>query len=324
MTHTEARVQLLNGEHVSVAEGFMTDFKEGDVLHTLVLQRDEVGVYVTNVLNKKHIVSEPFLELLEECVNTCIRWKQECVVPTVEAPKEEVLKNHYAKENAFHIFEWTDGGEDMAPSGNCAFQHIEEENILPYEHGTRWIPHGAVQYGIHYGATQSETVHGVQGVDDSPIIEKKRRYEKKKHSSSKKSMERPIGENRDQKVSLQSVRTWKEKSTCNAKCILNINEMEIMDVRYEVWANRTNPDDRVIWILRQMRTFMETNEVTGWANFKFRVASIPVCSACYAHALGYSRRQLERWKDDIRTRDRRSACHGNALKPHESNHIVAA
>ena len=45
-------------------------------------------------------------------------------------------------------------------------------------------------------------------------------------------------------------------------------------------------------------------------------------SIFYAHALDYSRRLLERWKDDIRMKDRRSACHRNALKPHETNHIA--
>jgi hypothetical protein len=52
----------------------------------------------------------------------------------------------------------------------------------------------------------------------------------------------------------------------------------------------------------------------------------PLCVpiAIYAYVLGYSRRQLERWKEDIRTRDQRSACHGNAMKPHEADHVAIA
>jgi hypothetical protein len=49
-----------------------------------------------------------------------------------------------------------------------------------------------------------------------------------------------------------------------------------------------------------------------------------VCSTCYAHVLGYSSRQLERWKEDICSRDRRSTCHVNALKPHEADHVATA
>jgi hypothetical protein len=44
---------------------------------------------------------------------------------------------------------------------------------------------------------------------------------------------------------------------------------------------------------------METNAATGWIDFKFYVVDIHVCSTYYIHALGYSQRQLERWKDDI-------------------------
>jgi hypothetical protein len=97
-----------------------------------------------------------------------------------------------------------------------------------------------------------------------------------------------------------------------------------MDVRYDVWINSKTHDDRVTWILQQMRTFLKQNEGTGWMDFNFYIGGKSVCNACYAHVLGYSRRQLERWKEDIRSRDRRSACHGNALKPHETDHVAIA
>jgi hypothetical protein len=97
-----------------------------------------------------------------------------------------------------------------------------------------------------------------------------------------------------------------------------------MDVRYDVWINSKTHDDRVTWILQQMRTFLKQNEGTGWMDFNFYIGGKSVCNACYAHVLGYSRRQLERWKEDIRSHDRRSACHGNALKPHETDHVAIA
>jgi hypothetical protein len=62
----------------------------------------------------------------------------------------------------------------------------------------------------------------------------------------------------------------------------------------------------------------------GWMDFNFYVDGNSVCNACYAHVLGYSRGQLERWKKDIQARDRQSACYGNALKPHETEHVAIA
>jgi hypothetical protein len=68
---------------------------------------------------------------------------------------------------------------------------------------------------------------------------------------------------------------------------------------------------------------MKENATTGWIGFKFRVDGTTVCSGCYATVLGYSGRQLERWKEDIRGKGRKSTCHGNAMKPYETDHVVA-
>lgn len=72
MMHTEAHVTLLNREHVSVGEGYLSTLREGEVLHTRALQGDEVGVYIANMLVKKYAMNEPFLEFIEECANTFI------------------------------------------------------------------------------------------------------------------------------------------------------------------------------------------------------------------------------------------------------------
>jgi hypothetical protein len=156
------------------------------------------------------------------------------------------------------------------------------------------------------------------------IGEMKRSYRRFTRRTSTKPKGRKIGEDRLEKVSLQSVRQWMRKSTCVAQCLQNISEREMMDVRYDVWINSKTHDDRVTWILRQMRTFLKQNEGTGWIDFNFYIDGKSVCNAYYAHVLGYSRRQLERWKEDIRSRDRRSACHGNELKPHETDHVAIA
>jgi hypothetical protein len=130
-----------------------------------------------------------------------------------------------------------------------------------------------------------------------------RSYTRITRRQSKKPLVRKIGEDRLDKVLLQSVRAWMTRSTCVAQCLKNIDEREIMDVRYSVWDNFETHDERVTWILGQMRTFVKPDASTRWTNFMFCVGGTSVCTACYAHVLGYSRRQLERWKEDIRTRD---------------------
>jgi hypothetical protein len=69
-----------------------------------------------------------------------------------------------------------------------------------------------------------------------------------------------------EKVSLQSVRGWMTKRTCAAHRMENINEREIMDVRYDVWVNCKTHDNRVTWILRQMRTFVKQKVQGGWTS----------------------------------------------------------
>ena len=76
----KTRVSLLKKEHVSIGEGYVSTMKVGDVLHTCALLEDEIAVTVTKILDGKCTVQEPFLEVLKECMNTCIRWKTEHVV----------------------------------------------------------------------------------------------------------------------------------------------------------------------------------------------------------------------------------------------------
>jgi hypothetical protein len=72
-----------------------------------------------------------------------------------------------------------------------------------------------------------------------------------------------------------------------------------MDVRYDVLNNCRTHDERVTWILQQMQTFLKQNERIGWIDFKFYLDGKSICSTCYAHVLGSSRRQLEQWNEDI-------------------------
>jgi hypothetical protein len=73
-------VKLLNTEKQCVGDGYLSTIRAGQVLHTRVLQEDEVAVHVTNVFDSTCEVQEPFQDCLGECVNAVIRWKCENVV----------------------------------------------------------------------------------------------------------------------------------------------------------------------------------------------------------------------------------------------------
>jgi hypothetical protein len=122
---------------------------------------------------------------------------------------------------------------------------------------------------------QSRLQYEVHGIEEPRTVRKKRSYRRITGRQSQK-----IGEDRLDKVSLQSVRAWMTRSTCIAQCLKNIDEREIMDVRYSVWGNSETHDERVTWILGQMRTFCETRcehmmerlyVLRGWNLYVYRL-----------------------------------------------------
>jgi hypothetical protein len=71
-THMGTPVTLLNKEKICVGYGYLSNFKASQVLHTRVLQEDEVAVSMTNILDSTCEVEEPFQECLGECANIVI------------------------------------------------------------------------------------------------------------------------------------------------------------------------------------------------------------------------------------------------------------
>jgi hypothetical protein len=55
-------------------------------------------------------VQEPFLEVLEECMNTCIRWKTEHAVELATNTVEVGERNGHFGGHRFNVFEWTEEG----------------------------------------------------------------------------------------------------------------------------------------------------------------------------------------------------------------------
>jgi hypothetical protein len=319
-------VTLLSKEKVCVGYGYLSSFKAGQVLHTCMLHEDEVAMYVTNVFDSTCKVEEPFQECLGECANIVIRWKYENVVYRVEDATNDVHRHNTVCSNCFQTFEWTEEGGAGDTEENYYSENKKQKRAVEYC-PTHMAKEGGTQInsmGSPSTQFQSGLQYEVHGMEEPPTVRKKRSYTRITRRQSKKPLVRKIGEDRLDKVLLQSVRAWMTRSICVAQCLKNIDEREIMDVRYSIWDNSETHDERVTWILGQMRTFVKPDVSTGWKDFIFYVGGTSVCTACYVHVLGYSRRKLERWKEDIRTRDRRSACHGNAMKPHEVDHVAIA
>jgi hypothetical protein len=105
--YTKTRVSLLNREYVFIGEGYRRNVKVGDILHTRALLEDEVAVHVTKIIDGECAVQEPFLEFLEECMNTCIRWKKRYVVELAENVVERRRRTSRSSENSFDVFQWT-------------------------------------------------------------------------------------------------------------------------------------------------------------------------------------------------------------------------
>jgi hypothetical protein len=299
--YMKTRVSLLNREHVSIGEGYVSTMKVGDVLHTRALLEDEVAVTVIKIFDGKCAVQEPFLEVLEECMNTCIRWKTEHVVELAKNTVQVVERTGRSGGNCFDAFEWTeeDGGTSSYDDG-FILQKKEprraRKGLLQMESNQAlWNE----SVGICSNKTQVGCERGRTASEDPVQLRKKRTYQKQARIASKKLVMWKVGEDRVEKVSLQSVRKWRAHGECVTQCLEAVSEIEILDVRDDVWMNCKSCDNKVTWILQQLWTFMEPNAATGWIDFKFRVDGRSVCSACYAHILGYSRRQLDRWKDDI-------------------------
>ena len=59
-THMRTKVKLLYAKKLCVGDGHLSNVTVGEVLHTHLLQEDEVVVYVTNVFDNACEIEEPF------------------------------------------------------------------------------------------------------------------------------------------------------------------------------------------------------------------------------------------------------------------------
>jgi hypothetical protein len=258
-THTGTHVTLLNSDKVCVGDGYLSTLKAGEVLHTRVLKEDEVAVFVTNVFDSICEVDKPFLEYLVDCLHTVIRWKYGNVVCGAQDSTNDLQRYGNVNGKCLDPFEWKEEG---GPSGNLERYVIEnkkqrnELEFSPLRTENREFPVTS-SAGNQSRDLQAGIPLQDEGMEEPPFIQRKRSYRRFTRQISSERGTRKIGEDREKKVSLQSVRQWRTKVMCAVQCLTNISEREIMDARYDVWVNCKTHDERVTWILRQMRTFLK-------------------------------------------------------------------
>jgi hypothetical protein len=118
-THMRTIVKLLNSKKLCVGEGYKSTVKAGQVLHTRVLQEDEVAVYVMNVFDSTCEVEESFQDCLGECVNTVIRWKSGNVVSREEDAANKLQEHDAVHTGVFNTFEWIEEGRRRNTDEGC-------------------------------------------------------------------------------------------------------------------------------------------------------------------------------------------------------------
>jgi hypothetical protein len=165
---TKTLVSLLNRKHVSVGEGYISTVKVGDVLHTRAVLEDEVAVTVTKVIDGKCAVEEPYLEYLEECMNTCIRWKIEYVVEVAANAEEELKRRGRSGGHHFDVFEWTEDDRGTRSYDDGFIRQKKEQRRV-----------GKVPLHMESDrAPWNESNHGRGELENPIVLRKKRTYYK--------------------------------------------------------------------------------------------------------------------------------------------------
>ena len=102
--HTRTIVKLLNTEKLCVGDGYLSTIRTRQILHTQVLQEDEVAVHVTNVFDSTCKIQEPFQDYLGKCVNPVIWWRCENVVFEEEDAVNKLQEYNTIHTNVFKSF----------------------------------------------------------------------------------------------------------------------------------------------------------------------------------------------------------------------------
>ena len=159
----------------------------------------------------------------------------------------------------------------------------------------------------------------ISGVDGLALPLKKRKYRMAQCVTKEKGARR-IGSSRAEKVSLANVEEQLQSSICSKGCLTKLDAGVVLMKRFRAWGS-SEYEKRASWILENLTDYYNK----GSDKFETRLCGVSICNGCYAVALGYSKRQIEELKSDIRSNGitsevfgvecsgRSSAVHGNTV-----------
>jgi hypothetical protein len=168
---------------------------------------------------------------------------------------------------------------------------------------------------------RSSFEHTMEGLPESHA---RRPYVHRTRAPKKSKGPRILGVSRADKVTLTAVREAKIKRPCQKQCLQNIDEHDILSLRYQA-LGMTKYKDRTCWILTTLRGFRVSCPTAPMQmKFEARIVGQKVCIACFANAVGYSLRRLNSILSEIREIDVIDVFHGNCGKRREATHISMA
>jgi hypothetical protein len=103
-----------------------------------------------------------------------------------------------------------------------------------------------------------------------------------------------LGVARKDKLSFEAMEDAKDMRICSKRCLQSIRNFEIISLRYQAWSCKSYKD-RANWLVTTLRGFIVACPDTAQhCKFITRISRIQVCNACFAMAIGYSRRRLKK------------------------------
>ena len=108
---------------------------------------------------------------------------------------------------------------------------------------------------------------------------------------------RKIGIARSEKVTLRNVQMDLRSRSCSKRCLEKFEASVVLMKRFKAWGLE-NYEERASWILENLTDVYNVKN----NNFETKLCGQRICNGCYAITLGYSRRQIEELKFDIRSR----------------------
>ena len=105
-----------------------------------------------------------------------------------------------------------------------------------------------------------------------------------------------IGSFRAEKVSLANVEERLQSSICSKGCLKKLDARAVLMKRFRAWSLHEY-EERASWILENLTDCYNKDS----DKFETRLCGVSIHNGCYAVTLGYSKRNIEELKSDIRS-----------------------